>query len=484
MHLPTYARIPIPFCPHSFPNPFATLSRWRFLAALAGLVLPLLTGCEAPLSVDTFCQRFANANIAQLSRCDLLDDAQTELAKKTFLLSCNRMVASYNSDPYEFSVPLAQSCLDEITSRTCFSRVEDCQAKHRGDRYGYYACDVYYERQGIPAQPCIPFTRRPYTRRFGAACSDNWSCGDELHCKSVASGTSCGVCVGADPTPDLSPCGSCKDSFYCDTSTNTCIAKTPQGGACDQNYSCLDRPCFDHTCDYQKLGGSCVFSTDCHADAFCKGGSFMRGPITSPPTIVYGVCTARIATGGACTDQQIDDGCAEKDASCLQGVCKVVSPHSLAEGEVCDAQVQCAPPLFCAGLFSPYRKDGVCKPAAQASLGQSCGYPISCAPAVLSTLPPFSPRSRRSSPRSRRSPPRSRRSPPRSRRSSPRFRRSPPRSRRAPPRSRRSSPRFRRSLPAPAVLLHAPAVPLPASAVPVPADLVRWVRPAVEVASG
>lgn len=388
MHLPTYARIPIHSSfPHSFPNPFAALSRWRFIAALAGLVLPLLTGCEAPVNVDTFCQRFASANVSQLSRCDLLDNSQAELAQKAFLRSCSRMMASHSSDPYEFSVPIAQSCLDNITSRTCFSGVEDCQAQHLIGKYGFYNCNVGYEKQQISAAPCIPFIRRPYTRPLGAACSGNGSCGDELICKGVPNGYACGVCMVADPAPNPSPCGGCKDSFYCDTNTKTCIPKTPQGGACDQDYTCLDRPCFDHTCDYRKLGGSCVYSTDCHADAFCKGGSYFQSSAQLPPTIVYGVCTARIPTGGACTDQQIDDGCVEKDASCLQGVCKVVPPHSLANGEVCDAQVQCAPPLFCTGLVTLYRKDGVCKPAGLSSIGQPCNrnegsgmcrYPLHC----------------------------------------------------------------------------------------------------------
>ncbi len=363
MHLPTYARIPIPSFPNSFPNLLAAWSRWRFVAVV--VVLPLLGSCEAPLDAATFCPRYVDANLAMMRSCGLLAESHAEQAKTKLLSDCTKIIASRSGPSWEFSVSLAKDCIDQVSARACFAWVESCQTEHPATKYGYDSCGADRELAHFQLS-CFPFVHGSAPQTAGAVCDRRMGCGT-LSCE--LGDHTCGVCTV--PEPVNSSCKSCDyTTHYCDSASKTCLPLKPEHAACTSRYECLNRPCTNLTCDFQKLGAMCVGTTDCGPTAYCNGWRENR----QPGPFAYGVCTQRIPTGSACTDQQFDDGCAEKGATCLEGICKVVPPRSLSAGQVCDAQVQCAPPLFCAGLLPNGVGNGVCKDAILSEERGRCGY--------------------------------------------------------------------------------------------------------------
>lgn len=341
---------------------------WLLLGTLAlGFTLGL-AGCQAPLDVTTYCQRSTDANVAVMKRCGFLDDAQAELTKKKFLAQCNAMLASQSGPSWAFSLDLAQGCLDQLASHECFAWVEHCQTAHLSDKFGFQSCNTYIDVHSFPAD-CSPFVHGTAPELAGTACDKRMGCGS-LAC--TGPDLTCGVCT-APVSPPL-PCGPCDATSYCDTQTKTCQPKKAAHAACLSSAECLDRPCTGNTCDYVALGATCVYNPDCGPAAYCRGLRWSSQAVPVTP----GVCAARILTGGACVDEQLDDGCAEMNASCGNGICRVVPAHSLQAGAVCDAQVQCADPLLCAGLGSALGGTGICGPTDLGSAGQPCGQGRAC----------------------------------------------------------------------------------------------------------
>lgn len=348
-----------------------TRAGWWALGALVGGLLPWLMGCPAPAPLDssTFCARFVDARVAMLSSCGFLDAEQAGLTQEKILGDCNRMMATRPGPSWTFSLGLAQGCLDKLATGNCFPWVEWCQATHPRNQFGYVQCTTDIDVQTVPEE-CLPFELGT-PKVLGSVCDPRQGCGSRM-LSCTGSDQTCGMCTEAPVVVPMYPCGGCAETSYCDGKTKTCLPKKAAREACLFAGECLDRPCVQGVCDYVALGAACT-------DAYCEPGAYCRGLLwypsymnPSPPT--PGVCTTRVPTGGACTDGQFDDGCADPRATCLEGVCRIMAPHSLKAGAVCDAQVQCESPLLCSGLVTAGVGNGVCKADELGSSGEPCGY--------------------------------------------------------------------------------------------------------------
>lgn len=197
----------------------------------------------------------------------------------------------------------------------------------------------------------------------------------------IAVGNLCNATVTCDPKTGFCPTGN-NDAGLADGGARNCSPKLADGQPCNFTSSrCQSAYCgffadAGSICGYRPLGAGCTSHGSCGPNNYCKG--YLGFPA------VDGVCTARVAAGGACTNQYADtdlngdprDGCLT--GSCLGGTCKAADFTAAANAE-CDRQIgNCTEDLYCKDFDAPQAdggaslNQGTCVPRLDADAG--CDY--------------------------------------------------------------------------------------------------------------
>ncbi len=167
-------------------------------------------------------------------------------------------------------------------------------------------------------------------------------------CRAYAkAGALCTSSVQCDPQTTSKCLPGFADGGTSDGGTRVCVPKKPDGLPCDVNVDCVSAKCNFNgflpdagpdVCGFRNVGEACANVADCVATAYCKG--------LNSGSLIPGICTHRIASGGPCTVELEDtsDGCPSTEA-CLGGVCKLSGWQML--NEVCAFSYQCTPALYC-----------------------------------------------------------------------------------------------------------------------------------------
>lgn len=190
-------------------------------------------------------------------------------------------------------------------------------------------------------------------------------------CQPYASaGASCAASTICHPTATAGCSPGLSDGGTGDGGTRKCLALYPDGTECDDNGLCATQYCNYNSklgdagadvCGYRSVGQSCGFVQDCNKQNFCKGLVAGSGPF------VAGVCTPRIASGGACVveAQDLTDGC-QVGELCFGGTCRAPGMQML--NQPCTVSSHCIPTLYC----EPTADGGSGMCTARATVGQAC----------------------------------------------------------------------------------------------------------------
>jgi hypothetical protein len=191
--------------------------------------------------------------------------------------------------------------------------------------------------------------------------------GGEQRCLALLATTGCRdttahqFCdIGFQPVlPGVAPGGRCErwdeciDGFCSGEAgcTGTCIAKSPLGGACDNNQLCTDGTvCIKDTCVARAgAGQSCGGHWQwCAEGLFCDGYRPPGRSERARQPEVLGTCRAPRGVGESCVDGQ-QEHC-RSDLYCAWGDPQPACQKPLAEGETCRWLDACADGLACTGL--------------------------------------------------------------------------------------------------------------------------------------
>ncbi|MBX7100339.1 MAG: hypothetical protein K1X89_21660 [Myxococcaceae bacterium] len=166
----------------------------------------------------------------------------------------------------------------------------------------------------------------------------------------------------------------CTTFNSCDPATSYCPLQQPSDGGvkrcepmgtagtpCTSSLTCLSGICSTYAkldggvsrCGALALGAACAVPSDCGKSAYCRG---LRVDVNYQP-LALGTCTARIALGAACADEQLDEGCTQEAASCLDGTCQLPPSYTRDAGATCDSTDHCKAGSFC-DLAPIYLDDG------------------------------------------------------------------------------------------------------------------------------
>ncbi len=318
-----------------------------------------------PLTPETLCKPLAVARREFEVRCGTIDAANAVDAERYIENQCELARERRTWPGWSFDAELAQTCVDQWATRHCFASFAACMATREGPspKYGWPQwCSTSVDTPQLPFD-CLGFVyAQPSTA--GAACDTLGGCDGGL------------ACFGGGSS-DLYDCGTCATPM------------PPPPPVCPAPTTCPPDACdaYAQACTPIPLGSPCGLKSSCGPSAYCRGLRWSPS-IMFQSGVTLGVCAARLQTGAACTDEQLDDGCAEPRASCLNGICTVVQPFALDAGQACDAYDQCRDPLFCSGLDPDAPSQGTCAAypspatAPSARLGESCQGEWTCSEGV------------------------------------------------------------------------------------------------------
>lgn len=333
----------------------------------------------APLitAVD-FCQRKAANECARQERCGENAPAQRSLCLEIQRQACARDLLKLDAGSWRF---------DDVRALACVTGTE--VALDAGICRGIGQCDPWVASGG-PGAPCYFYE-----------CTNGTYCGTgtEQRCRTCAPlktlGEPCDLfnsCGGDTFCPFMEPAD--------DGGVRRCVTRKAPGQPCGSVFECFDggvcAGVFDagfSRCVVPTTGVPCRTSIDCGSSRFCEGArvDYFGG------TTTIGTCRPRIAPGGACTNQQEDDGC--QQGSCLGGTCRTVL-GTQAIGSECDFSTDCVPEATCAGSASSFDdggtsvRRGTCVARANVDAGCSeglfdddvCASGLSCSSNVCTPL--------------------------------------------------------------------------------------------------
>lgn len=345
--------------------------------AVAALSLAAIAGCvdspaicrqapSATLDRGTWCEKFATARCERERRCGFSDGGCECLAENH--ATCSIRVAEGSEAAWEFLPSDAQACLDGLATGSCEAGLAEAEHLARraffpsspGGRISWKfhawhdwqppSCGSVFRPVALPGlgERCDPWGA-PHHFNLPRTCAEG-TC--------VSSGTSCGTCV-AGGLPGES-CLSMVWGQQCSRGAFNaqapdggclCVAARADGEACATNGECDSGVCGDlsRRCGRVGLGARCGAEDECGDDAYCQGSTVYSTPLGMAGDA--GVCAPRIPPGGACLNEPIDDGCADREQVCVAGRC--APPYSLASDATCSDQDECASGLRCQGTCQP-----------------------------------------------------------------------------------------------------------------------------------
>ncbi|WP_375765289.1 hypothetical protein NR798_26605 [Archangium gephyra] len=301
----------------------------------------LVTACKpspSPLEPAEFCEEFARVQCERLASCKIIAEGGNDLCVSDLTSRCQKNQEEL-TEGWRFLPDEAERCLEQLPQEICHRGLAECYEKY-WNVHPRYGVETFCQSQAFLWRPesCYPYELRPAA--LGGSCHSDSGCA-EGYCGRPRPSDDFffwGYCVPAsEPRPGEigEPCGegSCQ-SDHCDPSTQRC--------------------------GYRPLGEECDHELECGPDAYCKGyRNYVVIPPAQPNQWNRGVCTPRIPDGGACVDEQWDDGCRAGAFNCLGGTCVQVEPYSLELGAECDFLEQCRDGLTCS---TNDEKRGECVP--------------------------------------------------------------------------------------------------------------------------
>jgi hypothetical protein len=315
----------------------------------------------------TFCALEAKVLCKRRSACGLVDSAFEPVCEQQQAARCQRSLPLVDAGTVLFHVAAATTCLQSIATLTC------------GQAYDTYD----------PGGSCAPVAATAlYSVLYGYCSSASWgvwedpgSCFltpnaklgqpcDANECVEGYCPFSEGACSACTPFRSLAE--TCDDNTrLCDPSltcanSSVCVARAPAGAACEGNSMCAINAVCDGTghcatllvvqpvgswCGFQAGGSAGGTEYGCGTDAFCQEG----------------VCTPTLPKGASCSGTS---GNACGAGFCLEGTCQMPPPQSLAVGQACVFDDECAGDAHCA------EQTQTC--TAWSELGAACGSASDC----------------------------------------------------------------------------------------------------------
>jgi len=289
-------------------------------AVLALALFPIACGggSTGPISVDDYCDEYADMICRAAERCDCLQGFTVEICHAYVRPGCvDEVEDPVNEGRYTYDASAAGQCLAELerAARDCSTEgdewPESCDRMLQGALDAGDPCDDDDECRGALECHDDRCTALP---RDGEACFADETCAEDHYCGSDDSchaypqrGESCadshGDCAGSD--------------LHCTESTQTCQPYPRQGESCADSYGdCADDLyCTEstETCQpYPRQGESCADSYgDCDDGLYCDASS---------------ICRAQGGANAACSD---DEQCLSWD--CSGGLCAPEDPD-----DICD----------------------------------------------------------------------------------------------------------------------------------------------------
>ncbi len=300
------------------------------------LVAVFFAGCEAPVSLESYCRELVVAECQAQQRCGRISSA-FDCSSREPVSDClsGRRVGLANG-VLQYDGVAASACITEIGSSSCENiqwtaliSLPSCLAvfhgvAKQGETCGTCAAGLRCLTSGTSCGTCEKVSTPPRVLlREGEACApapvDNRVCAAGLRCldavcvrEPVANeacgeipcvlGAACveGLCVAWAEAGE--PCGpvGCKAGLFC-SSAATCEVEKPLGAACDAVEQCASFLCSNGVCTVTRgEGQTCGLGAPCDFEFTCLDG----------------VCAARAQNGEACEPR----GCANS-ALCVDGTC-------------------------------------------------------------------------------------------------------------------------------------------------------------------
>lgn len=303
-------------------------------------------------------------------------DAGLPLAQACTVLNARRCEYLRGCGLIAASVDATRDCLAWLTATWCGAplwparvavgtlRYDGFEAQACAEGFAGRACAEYQSLPGACARIHAP---NAYTRQD---CYDGYSECTEGVCRGAACPRSCQPRGAAGEVCRLD--GDCRTGLFCRISNTaagvgSCTAFGTSGSACDPQLPCATYlACIGGSCQFPPAAGSACPGLVCDASAWCRA------------TPDGGVCAAKSAEGGACSD----------DVQCFAGqLCDPIratcQPRDLLQsGSPCSSRQRCPAGTVCLGASASALGSCV-RPLVE---GDGCAQSSECAP-HLSCIP-------------------------------------------------------------------------------------------------
>ncbi len=299
------------------------------------------TGGGSGVTVDMLCNQLSAARCARAIRCSTLDSANQGLCIAREEATCTSSVQAISAGIYTYDGNAAQQCINALATAACSDATEPG------------ACSSFEVPAATVGERCLGTCAVGYCQGAGmnscASCVGYSGVGQTCTGSQDFGGQRC--------NPDTAWCPDGNGAFLPDGGQRLCLADVPDGTDCSKTAILQDPPCTrciaradgGSSCGYQGLGELCQSVDACGPTAYCKGlfaDCYIICNISR-----FGVCTARLANGATCVNEQADDGCSD-GGTCLDSTCVMTPKHTRTVGQECDEVDQCLDTAYCAGLVA------------------------------------------------------------------------------------------------------------------------------------
>jgi hypothetical protein len=319
------------------------------------------TGLTA-LTLSTYCAAYADAYVAQDTRCGLLGSAGATELRAALIAGCNthNLQSRVTAGTVTFDGAMAACCFAHSAGDTdCYLPVgagdTSCDYIHGTIANGQpcvnsaECTDGYCHVDGSCPGTCTAFAAPGSHCNVGDVVCDNMS-----NCDTGYNGAT-NLCIRETGTAGMAcnPTGGmgCALGFNCNipsgATAGTCVAHPVRGQTCDANDILCDLNSSICNYDFTSMAGVCtpplaIGTMRCLIDAQCLGDAYCRGP--DYQHMVYGTCTARAARGASCATDHCVTGlvCLPNmtcgDAPALGASCNGISGCN---GGICNGSGTC-----------------------------------------------------------------------------------------------------------------------------------------------
>ncbi|MBK7863723.1 MAG: hypothetical protein IPJ65_34985 [Archangiaceae bacterium] len=329
------------------------------------------TGGTGGGTQPSFCTQLANAQCARDVRCSSVDTTNGGLCVAQAKLACERTFSIADSGAVRVDAAATARCLTDITGYPCT----------HGSGAVPPSCLEAFSPGGVPGSPCAVFaqvgpvlvqdTCRQGRCVGGAStcnvCAAYQNLGQTCNHNLFGGPQTCDPSMGYCPVAD----GGSRNCQPFAAAGTACVGFSFDDSICAGG-NCIQRADGGYRCGFLAAGERCSDPDACGPTGYCKN-LFRSGCPFNCQLQRAGVCTARIAMGASCINEQSDDGCSDA-GTCLESTCKPRPFYSRAIGQECDSQTDCVDSAYCKDNYATPPdaggRAGVC--AMRSTAGSSC----------------------------------------------------------------------------------------------------------------